>query len=85
MKRLENDTQIERKTVLRIIAELVEDGLIVDTGERKGVTKQVKVNKLVGIYGRETVPTVEQFQQRNSSNNGTVPITGHLTVPITGL
>ncbi|MCU4576038.1 helix-turn-helix domain-containing protein [Acinetobacter courvalinii] len=70
MKRLENDTQIERKTVLKIIAELIQDGLIADTGERKGVTKQVKVYKLIGINGRETVPKVEQFQQRNSSNNG---------------
>ncbi len=70
MKRLENDTRIERKTVLKIIAELIQDGLIADTGERKGITKQVKVYKLIGINGRETVPKVEQFQQRNSSNNG---------------
>ena len=71
MKRLEVDTQIERKTVLKVIAELVKDGLIADTGERKGITKQVKVYKLVGINGRETVPTTEQSQKGNSSNNGT--------------
>lgn len=86
MKRLEKDTGIERKTVLKIIAELIDDGFILDTGERKGVTKQVKVYKLRGINGRETVPIVgqlndknpaktvplmEQSQKRNSSNNGT--------------
>lgn len=71
MKRLEVDTQIERKTVLKVIAELVKDGLIADTGERKGITKQVKVYKLVGINGRETVPILEQSQKGNSSNNGT--------------
>ncbi|MDQ9819236.1 helix-turn-helix domain-containing protein [Acinetobacter bereziniae] len=72
MKRLEVDTQIERKTVLKIIAELVEDGLIIDTGERKGVTKQVKVYRLNGIYGRETVPKTEQFKGENPP--GTVPL-----------
>lgn len=86
MKRLEKDTGIERKTVLKIIAELIDDGFILDTGERKGVTKQVKVYKLRGINGRETVPIagqlndknpaktvpiLEQSQKRNSSNNGT--------------
>lgn len=72
MKRLEVDTQIERKTVLKIIAELVEDGLIIDTGERKGVTKQVKVYRLNGIYGRETVPKTEQFKGENPPE--TVPL-----------
>ena len=86
MKRLEKDTEIERKTVLKVIAELIKDGLILDTGERKGITKQVKVYKLIGINGRETIPTtgqlkgqnppetiptMEQFQKRNSSVNGT--------------
>ena len=41
MARLVEDTEMDRKTVLKIIDELVEDGLIVDTGERKGRTKQV--------------------------------------------
>lgn len=72
MKRLEVDTQIERKTVLKIIAELVEDGLIIDTGERKGVTKQVKVYRLNGIYGRETVPTTEQLKDEKQPE--TVPL-----------
>ena len=52
--RLVEDTEMDRKTVLKIIDELVEDGLIIDTGERKGRTKQVKVYQLMGVCGRET-------------------------------
>ena len=71
-KRLAADTCLDRKTILAVISELIEDGLLKDTGERKGVTKQVRVLKLIGVHGREeTVPTTEQYQQRNRSNNGT--------------
>ena len=75
--RLVEDTEMDRKTVLKIIDELIEDGFIVDTGERKGRTKQVKVYNLIGIKGRETVPTTVLFDDENdnlkSTNNGTVP------------
>ena len=75
--RLVEDTEMDRKTVLKIIDELIEDGLIVDTGERKGRTKQVKVYNLIGVKGRETVPTTVLFDDENdelkSPNNGTVP------------
>lgn len=71
-KRLAADTCLDRKTILAVISDLIEDGLLKDTGERKGVTKQVRVLKLIGVHGREeTVPTTEQYQQRNRSNNGT--------------
>lgn len=79
INRLRDDTTLDRKTVMKIIAELIEDGLIADTGERKGVTKQVKVYRLCGVSGREnkTVPTTELFKKEspdlNSTNNGTVP------------
>lgn len=81
VKRLEEDTNLDRKTIMKIIAELVEDQLIVDTGERKGQTKQVKVYKLIGVSGRErkTVPTTESLDQENpdlnSTSSGTVPTT----------
>ena len=79
MARLVEDTEMDRKTVLKIIDELIEDGLIVDTGERKGRTKQVKVYQLMGVNGRETVPTTVLFDagndDLNSPNNGTVPTT----------
>ncbi len=77
--RLVEDTEMDRKTVLKIIDELIQDGLIEDTGERKGRTKQVKVYRLVGVNGRETVPTTELFDAENEDlkgpNIGTVPTT----------
>lgn len=77
--RLVEDTEMDRKTVLKIIDELIQDGLIEDTGERKGRTKQVKVYRLIGVNGRETVPTTELFDAENEDlkgpNNGTVPTT----------
>ena len=71
MARLERDTGLERKTVLKIIAELLEEGLIEDTGERKGTTKRVKVYRLMGIHGREMMPNPAQLSQMNSTHNGT--------------
>ena len=79
VSRLVEDTEMDRKTVLKIIDELIEDGLIIDTGERKGRTKQVKVYQLMGVNGRETVPTTVLFNAENddlnSPNSGTVPTT----------
>ncbi len=77
--RLVEDTEMDRKTVLKIIDELIQDELIEDTGERKGRTKQVKVYRLIGVNGRETVPTMESFDAENEDlkgpNIGTVPTT----------
>ncbi|MDN8367984.1 helix-turn-helix domain-containing protein [Acinetobacter baumannii] len=77
--RLVDDTEMDRKTVLKIIDELIEDGFIIDTGKREGKTKQVKVYLLIGVKGRETVPTKVHFDTENddlnSTNNGTVPTT----------
>ncbi len=79
MARLVEDTEMDRKTVLKIIDELIEDGLIVDTGERKGRTKQVKVYQLLGVKGRETIPTTVLLNTEDSDlkspNSGTVPTT----------
>lgn len=77
-KRLAADCKIDRKTVMKILAELSDDGLITDTGERKGQTKQVVVYRLNGVVGREdTVPTVGPLEGENlegkSTNVGTVP------------
>jgi len=79
VKRLEDDTNLDRKTVMKIIAELIEDGLIADTGERTGKTKQVKIYKLIGVLGRENkrVPTTGYLPQESidlkGTNVGTVP------------
>lgn len=53
----------DRKTIIANIAKLEASGLIRDTGERGGRTKQIKVYEAaVG-----TVPKTEQLQKRNSS------------------
>lgn len=65
---------------MKIIAELIEDGLIADTGERTGKTKQVKIYKLIGVLGRENkrVPTTGYLLQESTdlkgTNVGTVPL-----------
>ncbi|MEX5538824.1 helix-turn-helix domain-containing protein, partial [Pseudomonas syringae] len=72
-ERLTKDTLLNRKTIVKVISELIGLQLIQDTGERKGVTRQVKVYRLTGVIGREeTVPKTEQSQKRNSSNIGTL-------------
>lgn len=66
-------TEMDRKTVLAGLQHLQEIGLVVDTGERRGRTKQIPVYKLVGV--EESIPDAEQAQKRNSlnnTNNGTV-------------
>ncbi len=61
-KRLCVDTCLDRKTVLKVISGLIEKGILIDTGERKGPTKSVRVLKLNGVSGRE-----EQYQNWDSS------------------
>ncbi|WP_288414229.1 helix-turn-helix domain-containing protein [uncultured Acinetobacter sp.] len=78
INRLASDCRMNRKSVIKIIAELIEDGLISDTGERKGRTKQVIVYRLNGVNGREeTVPTTKPLDDENLDGNspkdGTVP------------
>lgn len=53
----------DRKTIIANIAKLEELGLLVDTGERSGRTRQIKVYRL----SMQTVPNTEQSQMRNSS------------------
>lgn len=49
--RMAKDTSLNRKTILSAISELIDDGYILDTGERKG--NGVRVLKLVGVSSRE--------------------------------
>lgn len=55
-------TCLDRKTVLECLADLSTGGWIEDTGERKGITKQIKVFKL------------KLSQNWNHPENGMVPI-----------
>ena len=52
IERLAADTVLDKKTVQKVILELIESGLIADTGERVGVTKRVRVLKLIGVSDR---------------------------------
>jgi len=60
---LRSTTELDRKTVIAALAALEGLGLIHDTGERKGITRQVRVYRV----------NIEQSQKRNSSESGTVP------------
>ena len=69
--RLADDCQINKKTLFKILDELISEGLIFDTGERKGKTKQVIVYRLIGVQGREnTVPTLEQLDGESLDTQG---------------
>ncbi|PTV56014.1 helix-turn-helix domain-containing protein [Acinetobacter seifertii] len=51
--RLAADTMLDKKTVQKVILELIKLGLVSDTGERAGPTKRVRILKLNGVKGRE--------------------------------
>lgn len=44
---------LDKKTVQKVIIELIQLGLVVDTGQRSGPTRRVRVLKLNGVKGRE--------------------------------
>lgn len=50
-KRVMKDTCLDRKTILKAITDMISDGLIFDTGDRKG--NGVRVLKLIGVNARE--------------------------------
>ena len=66
--RITKDTKLNRKTIMKVIGELIELGLVEDTGHKKGTTKQIIVYRLLGIKTRED-------EEINSTNIGTVPKT----------
>ena len=57
IERLATDTVLDKKTVQKVILELIRLGLVQDTGERTGPTKRVRILKLVGVIGRHESPT----------------------------
>jgi len=61
-ERLEKDTGLNRKTVSKNIMQLVEQGYLEDTGNRKGKTGRTIVYQF----------TFKSSQKRNHSENGTV-------------
>ena len=63
IERLSKDTVLDKKTVQKVILDLIELGLVIDTGERTGSTKRVRILKLIGVLGRE-----EYNQNQRHSN-----------------
>ena len=51
--RLAQDTVLNIKTVQKVIGQLMELGLVEDTGKRTGATNQVRVLQLVGVNQRK--------------------------------
>ncbi|EFK2091777.1 helix-turn-helix domain-containing protein, partial [Escherichia coli] len=63
-------TELNKKTVQDSLRHLMEIGLIVDTGERKGRTKQIVVYRLIGV--EESVAEPEYTQKRESLKVGKI-------------
>ncbi|EJD6541509.1 helix-turn-helix domain-containing protein [Providencia rettgeri] len=76
IQRLVKDTGLDKKTIGKWINLMIEDGLISDTGERKGPTKRVRVLRL-NI-------DAEYTQKRDDTEKGNVPKNGSLNVPKNG-
>ena len=72
--RLEKDTCLDKKTIQAGIAALIKQGLLIDTGERKGVTKRVKVLRLPVVYSEENQP-----ENGNITKTGNVPENGGIS------
>ncbi|MEF3081890.1 helix-turn-helix domain-containing protein [Luteimonas sp. SMYT11W] len=82
---LASATSQDRKTVLNNLQRLIEWGQIEDTGKRCGATKQIVIYRVLcgaDLFSEGALqPVGERSQNRNSSENGTVPKTaGNSTV-----
>ena len=71
LKRLEADTNLNRKTLIDNRKKLIALGLIELTGEMKGKKKQIPVMRLTYINQREQEPTSPENGSRTSTENGT--------------
>ncbi len=76
IQRLVKDTGLDKKTISKWINLMIEDGLISDTGERKGPTKRVRVLRL-NI-------DAEYTQKRDDTEKGNIPKNGSLNAPKNG-
>lgn len=79
LERLAKDTVLNIKTVQKVILELIDLGLVADTGERKGFSKRVRVLQLIGVDSREST------QNRDDTKNGNIPKNGMKDVPKIGM
>ncbi|WP_043442094.1 hypothetical protein [Cupriavidus sp. HPC(L)] len=68
-------TELNEKTVTAAIKHLEELGLITDTGERTGATRQIRVYQLNVDVDADAGEGSEGHQKRNPSKNGSLPKT----------
>jgi len=86
--RLVNDTGLDKKTIGKWINQMISEGLITDTGERKGPTKRVRVLQLNldFKFTRKRDNSVRGNEPKNGNvpENGNIPKNGSLNVPKNG-
>ena len=79
--RVVKDTGMDRKTVMNTINDLIEIGIVSDTGERKGGTNQVRVLK-INVVKQESYP---QEHQSSSNKQCEIPKETVMNLPINGV
>lgn len=65
--RISKDTCLDRKTILSTIQDLISLNILLDTGERKGATMQVRVLQ-VNMSFKAPVLTVEALKEESDTN-----------------
>lgn len=76
-RRLEQDTCLNRKTIIKCIQSLEQKGLIMKCAEKKGRLNRINVYQLVGVPGRDDEPPIDEVPNSpknttfNSPNSGT--------------
>lgn len=86
--RLVNDTGLDKKTIGKWINQMISEGMITDTGERKGPTKRVRVLQLNldFKFTRKRGNSVRGNESKNGNvpENGYIPKNGCLNAPKNG-
>lgn len=70
IKRLCENTNLDRKTIIKSLKALCDCGLIADTGKKMGRTNQVVVYRLIGVESRTQD---DELEGANNTESGTVP------------
>ena len=76
VERISEDTAMDRKTVMKCLSNLIELGLVVDTGKRVGSRGNTKVIRLNANYSTSTVfpkDTSQNWYSNLSGNQDTTP------------
>ena len=79
--RVVKDTGMDRKTVMNTINDLITLGLVLDTGERRGGTNQVRVLK-INVDKQESYP---QEHQLSTNKQCEIPKETVVNLPINGV